>query len=153
MTAPPGLRYRVAMPGDVAALLQVRTAVRENHLSLQQLRARGITPATLAEALTSDTPCAWLAEVEAEVVGFSMVDLDDASLFALFVLPAHEGRGIGSHLLAEAERALFAVHPRAWLETAASSRAAALYRARGWGDEEPVGDRDVRLHKARPPRA
>ena len=124
MTAPPGLRYRVATPGDVAALLQVRTAVQENHLSLQQLRARGITPAALAEALTSGTPCAWLAEVEAEVVGFSMVDLDDASLFALFVLPAHEGRGIGSHLLAEAERALFAVHPRAWLETAASSRAA-----------------------------
>lgn len=142
-------RIRPATPQDVAALLQVRTAVKENHLSLAQLAERGITEATLHEALSGPVLCAWVAEDGSSVVGFAMIDLDAASLFALFVLPTHEGRGIGSALLAYAEQALFAHHPQIWLETARDSRAARLYQARGWGDTAAVGEHDVRLHKHR----
>ena len=151
MTAPRGFHLRVARPTDTAELLRVRTAVHENHLSLVELAERGITADALTALLAGTPTSAWVAEDAAgEVLGFAMVDLDQASLFALFVLPTHEGRGIGSALLAQAESALFAQHPRAWLETAANSRAAALYRARGWGDAQDIGDGDVRLHKARP---
>ncbi len=151
MTTPRGFCLRAAQPADTAALLHVRTAVHENHLSLAELAERGITADALTALLAGTPASAWVAEDAAgAVLGFAMVDLDQASLFALFVLPTHEGRGIGSALLAQAESALFAQHPRAWLETAANSRAAALYRARGWGDAQDIGDGDVRLHKARP---
>ena len=151
MTAPHSFRLRAARPADTAALLRVRTAVHENHLSLAELAERGITADALTALLAGTPTSAWVAEdADGAVLGFAMVDLQDASLFALFVLPAHEGHGIGSALLAQAEAALFAQHPSAWLETAASSRAAALYRARGWGAAQDIGDGDVRLHKARP---
>ena len=151
MTTPRGFCLRAAQPADTAALLHVRTAVHENHLSLAELAERGITADALTALLAAAPPSAWVAEDDAgAVVGFAMVDLDEASLFALFVLPTHEGHGIGSALLAHAEAALFAQHDRAWLETAADSRAAALYRARGWSDAQDIGDGDVRLHKARP---
>ena len=41
----------------------------------------------------------WVAERAGKVVGFSMADRADASIFALFVLPGYEGRGLGSRLL------------------------------------------------------
>lgn len=151
MTAPTGFRLRAARPADADALLRVRTAVHENHLSLTELAERGISPLTLSAQLAVTPPSGWVAEDDGgQAIGFAMADLEDASLFALFVLPPHEGRGVGTALLALAEAALFAQHPRAWLETAASSRAAAFYRAHGWGDALAVGDGDVRLHKTRP---
>lgn len=79
-----------------------------------------------------------------------MVDLDDACLFALFVLPEHEGCGIGTRLTLTCERALFERHPTAWLETASASRAARLNRRLGWGSEVDIGDGDIRLQKQRP---
>lgn len=79
-----------------------------------------------------------------------MVDLDDACLFALFVLPEHEGRGIGTRLTQACESALFERHPAAWLETAAGSRAARLYRHLGWGSEVEIGGGDIRMEKQRP---
>ena len=91
----------------------------------------------------------WVWEENATIKGFVSV-MESRFIGALFVAPDAIRRGIGSALLAQAESALFAQHPRAWLETAANSRAAALYRARGWGDAQDIGDGDVRLHKARP---
>lgn len=47
-----------------------------------------------------------------------MVDLETACLFAVFVLPEFEGKGIGKRLIQVREAALFERHPAAWLETA-----------------------------------
>lgn len=139
---------RAATPADVAAMFHVRTSVRENALSADELGRLGVTPASIARAI-AQAPCAWVATRGGEIVGFSMVDLADACLFAAFVLPAHEGQGIGRALIRAAEEALFARHPVAWLETAATSRAARLYRQLGWGGEVAVGDGDIRLEKRR----
>ena len=103
MTTPRGFCLRAAQPADTAALLHVRTAVHENHLSLAELAERGITADALTALLAGTPASAWVAEDAAgAVLGFAMVDLDQASLFALFVLPTHEGRGIGSALLGTA---------------------------------------------------
>ena len=118
-------------------------------MTADELSALGITPEAIALAVSS-APCAWVATIDEDVVGFAMVDLDDACLFALFVLPEHEGRGIGTRLTQTCERALFERHPAAWLETAKRSRAARLYRHLGWGSEVEIGEGDIRLTKQRP---
>jgi GNAT superfamily N-acetyltransferase len=102
----------------------------------------GVTPASIAQAI-SDTPCAWVAELDSEVIGFSMVQQDDGCLFAAFVVPEHEGKGVGTRLIQIAERVLFEHHDVAWLETAEGSRAASLYRHLGWNIPTDIGNGDV----------
>ena len=129
-------------------MFRVRTAVRENHLSMAALAAMGITPDTLRCAVQAE-PCAWVASEADEVVGFAMVDPETACLFAAFVLPEHERRGIGRALIAACEAALFARHDTIWLETDGASRAAAIYQRLGWRVTQDLGAGDLRLEKCR----
>ncbi|WP_256870556.1 hypothetical protein [Chromobacterium haemolyticum] len=39
---------RLAVRADIAALFDIRTSVRQNHLSIEQLAGLGITPETIA---------------------------------------------------------------------------------------------------------
>lgn len=143
---------RPAVVADVGAMFRVRGAVGENTMSAEELAAQGITPAAIAQAVSSG-PCAWVAKIQGEVVGFAMVDLGNACLFALFVLPAFEGQGIGTALVRVCEEALFQQHECAWLETAQGSRAAQLYRHLGWGSEVDICESDIRMQKRRPAHA
>lgn len=140
---------RPARPEDTPALFDVRTSVRENHQGVEELAALGITPATIS-AMIAAAPCAWVAVAQGRVVGFSMIDNDQGTLFAAFVRPECEGQGIGGALIAQAENALFRDHPLIWLETGRDSRAAAVYRHLGWGEETDLGGGNIRLTKARP---
>lgn len=140
---------RPAVLGDVDAMFRIRCAVTENTLSVAELAELGITPAIIAQRVTA-MPCAWVALDEGQIVGFAMVDLDEASLFAAFVQPAHQGRGLGGQLIQTCEAALFARHERAWLETAGDSHAARLYARRGWVCAAELGDGDIRMEKPRP---
>ncbi|AIR90334.1 GNAT family N-acetyltransferase [Pseudomonas cremoricolorata] len=139
---------RLARLDDIAAIFAIRTGVVENHLSMAELEQMGITPAAIAEAIEAG-PCAWVAEVSGVPVGFSMVDDEEACLFAAFVLPEYEGQGLGRCLIAAAEQQLFQRHARIWLETAADSRACAVYRRLGWQVVEQLAQGDVRLEKVR----
>lgn len=141
-------QIRPASVSDVDAMFKVRTAVGENAMTVEELSEIGVTPDSISQAVLS-APCSWVAVVNDEVVGFAMVDLDSACLFALFVLPGHEGRGIGTALTHASEQALFQQHASAWLETAKESRAARLYRHLGWGNEVDIGGGDIRLQKQR----
>ena len=89
---------REATGADMAGIARVRTSVRENLLTSEQLAERGITNASVAASLLVDRK-GWLAERAGEIVAFSMADRENGSLFALFVLPEYEGRGLGSRLL------------------------------------------------------
>ena len=140
---------RLATEHDVPAMFRVRTSVRENHLSMTELAAMGITPEALRSTIQAE-PCAWVASEVDEVLGFAMVDLQEACLFAAFVLPEQEGRGIGRALIAACEAALFARHDKIWLETDGTSRAAVIYQRLGWRVAQDLGDGDLRLEKCRP---
>lgn len=139
---------RPALRADVPDIFRIRLAVRENALSEAELAALGITRETVAELV--DAPgTAWVAQEAGRLLGFSMIDREEGSLFAAFVSPEAEGRGIGRALTSAAEAALFAEHSEIWLETAAGSRAEGFYRRLGWGGDRPVGDGDLRLTKRR----
>ncbi|WP_425375408.1 GNAT family N-acetyltransferase [Rhizobium deserti] len=109
----------------------------------------GVTHASISEMI-SGSPCAWVAILDHEIVGFSMIDVAQASLFAAFVLPLHEGKGLGSQLVLLAEDELFQHHSEIWLETEKNSRAAGFYRHLGWSKEREAKGNQIRLTKTRP---
>ncbi len=142
-------RIRPAWPEDTASLFEVRTSVRENHQGVGELAGLGITPESVSAMIGAD-PCCWVAVEDDRIAGFSMIDDNAGTLFAAFVRPECEGRGIGGALVARAEAALFQRHPVIWLETGRGTRAAAVYRHLGWGSEIDLGGGNIRLFKTRP---
>lgn len=131
MTAPEP-NFRPATLDDIAGMSAVRLAVRENRLS----DPARITPAMYADHL-GPVGRSWVCEVDGRIVGFSSgaAPIGDraASIWALFVLPEYEGRGIGKRLLALAVEWLFAEGAtRIVLGTAASTRADGFYARLGW---------------------
>lgn len=140
---------RIGTADDVEVVFDIRTSVRENHLSREQMAALGITPETAREEMsTSTTSRTWIAEVDGFPVGFAVAHADDGSVFALFVRAESEGQGIGRRLMQEAEAFLFRTHPRIWLETDGKSRASRFYREQGWEPVAELDDGDVRFEKA-----
>ena len=117
------IHIRPAQLSDVEGIFTVRTSVAENHLSREEMREMGITENTVS-SMIKEGRCAWVAVDGCKVIGFSMIILDEGSLFAAFVLPEYESRGVGRSLVELAEQELFKHHDAAWLETDKNSRAA-----------------------------
>ena len=127
-----GIIYRIATQADVPDMTHVRTSVVENHLSVEELAQRGITNASIAASFLTDAR-GWVAEHDARIIACSIADRKTHSIFALFVLPRFEGRGIGGRLLDLAVEWLWANGAqRVWLETRKDTRAAAFYARKGW---------------------
>jgi GNAT superfamily N-acetyltransferase len=138
---------RAMRADDMGDTFAVRTSVTENALSLEQLERMGITPASVAASLDGRAR-GWVAEEEGVVVAFAIADAGTRSIFALFVAPGYEGRGLGSALLARAVRWLQGESSGAiWLTTAPDTRAAALYARRGFvvTGREPDGSLRLEL--------
>ena len=148
----PHVRCRPATEADIPALFAVRTSVRENHLDLTQLAARGVTPDSVSGMIAANHARTWVAEESGVVVGFSMADARTGTVFALFVRPEWEGRGHGRALLRAAEAWLFAAGwETIWLQTAEEmdNRAHSVYRAAGWTLVGAADHGDVRYEKSR----
>src|SRR5262249_53251656 len=134
---------REAGPADLPGISRVRTSVRENQLTVEQLKERGITNESIAASFLGGSK-GWVAEHSGEIVAFTIADRATGSIFALFVLPDYEGKGLGSRLL---EMALYWLREqgasRVWLTTGPDTKAAGFYERRGWiatGDETATGD-------------
>lgn len=124
--------FREARGADMPGISHVRTSVTENLLTVEQLQQRGITNASVAASLLTHRK-GWVAEGNGQVVAFSMADRADWSIFALFVLPEYEGRGLGGHLLGLALNWLWENGAdRIWLSTGPETRASLFYEMRGW---------------------
>ena len=143
------VRIRPAGLGDIATLTAIRTSVRENHLSTEQMAEIGITHQSILEALHKE-PCIWVAEEGGHIVGFAMGSSEDACLFAVFVRPEWQGRGIGRLLVERAEGFLFERNPSIWLHTDGSSRAAGFYEKLGWKRATLWQGGEYRFEKQRP---
>jgi GNAT superfamily N-acetyltransferase len=75
----------------------------------------------------------WVAEVGDRIVGFAIGDLSRANVWALFVDPDFEGRGVGRSLHDMTVSWLFeAGADRIWLSTDPGTRAERFYEAAGW---------------------
>lgn len=140
------MNFREATMEDIHALSEVRLAVRENVLSDPRKVTREMYAAYLCESGKG-----WLCEIEGEVVGFCVAYLKDASIWALFVKPSYEGRGIGKRLLRLATEWLFETGVESiTLSTDAHTRADRFYEEQGWqrGETRPDGEVCYRLNKS-----
>ncbi len=119
--------FRRASTLDIPRLIEIRFAVQENRLS----DPGSVTPRDYADFVARDL--IWVAEVLGKVAGFSAGDDRDGTIWALFVDPPEQGRGLGVELLQRACRDLhlcgFQV---ARLTTDPDTRAERFYRRHGW---------------------
>ncbi|VBA57508.1 Mycothiol acetyltransferase [Mycobacterium attenuatum] len=143
-----GLVVRTAEATDIDAVFEIRTSVTDNHLSYQQLTELGITKETVRDALEA-SPCVWIAEVEGTAAGFAMADAQAGSIFACFIHPQYQRRGLGPLLMGRAEAFLFQWHATIWLTTDAASRAPSFYRKLGWTAVRDLPDGSIRFEKHR----
>jgi GNAT superfamily N-acetyltransferase len=124
---------RAARIEDLPAIAIIRTSVRENHLSVEQLAERGITEESIAARMRSGNLGAWVTTIDAEITAFAMADKTTGNIFALFTHPDHEGKGCGSVLLTRCEGWLRQQGVKSMiLDTAQKSKAVAFYAKRGW---------------------
>ncbi|WP_307730920.1 GNAT family N-acetyltransferase [Pseudoduganella chitinolytica] len=126
--AHPAPLYRRATAADIPAMSAIRLAVTENVLS---------DPSRVTLAMYEDyldrAGRGWVAELDGTIAAFCYADRADASIWALFVQPGYEGRGMAKHLLGLATDWLFAQgHERIRLATGAGTRADRFYAAQGW---------------------
>lgn len=119
---------RKAKVSDVPAMNHLRLQVRENVLSNPALVTEGMT----REAITRKGR-GWVFEENEQILGFSIGLEENRSIWALFVLPEQEGRGIGHQLLGAAVNWLWSRGvDRIWLVTDSGTRAERFYRDRDW---------------------
>ncbi len=118
---------RRARLDELPRINEIRFAVRENV-------ARDPSRITDADyRWFSENPGIWVWEEDGRILGFSAADTRDGSIWALFIDPAQEGRGIGSALLEKACDGLRAAgHLTATLGTDPGTRADRFYRRAGW---------------------
>jgi GNAT superfamily N-acetyltransferase len=136
------MTIRPAEKADVELLFDIRTSVRENYQSREEIATLGITPDSIAQLLETDA-AAWICEIDRMPVGFSMANARQQTVFALFVRPEYEGRGAGRALLTAAENWLFDKGIREiWLTTGANEtlRAYGFYRHLGWLPSGKIDD-------------
>ena len=96
-----------------------------------------------------DNSTFWVWEKDGAIQGFSAADPRDGSIFALFVHPSYEGRGIGRALLPLACNTLRASgHATATLTTEAATRAERFYRADGWTELGRQDDGQIVFQKS-----
>jgi ribosomal protein S18 acetylase RimI-like enzyme len=118
---------RKAVYADIPRLMEIRHAVRENRLS----DPNSVTAADCAAFI--DRAELWVWVEDGVVQGCAAGDPRDGSIWALFIDPAHEGRGIGRTLLALACGTLRAAgFETATLSTEPGTRADRFYRTNGW---------------------
>lgn len=133
---------RHARTDDIPALMAIRATVRENRLD-----DPGKVPAAAYRDFI-DRAAIWLWEADGRILGFSAADPADGSVWALFVDPDAEGRGVGRALLPKALDDLRHVGwKRARLTTEPGSRAERFYRLGGWGEAGTAQNGDLVLEK------
>ena len=125
------MKYRIANVSDWEAIHLVRMAVKENTLS----DPSKITSADY-HSMIKERGRGWVCEEGGEIVGFSIVDIQGRNIWALFLLPEFEKKGIGKKLHDlmmdwTANQALESV----WLSTTPRTRAEGFYRKMGWQDK------------------
>jgi GNAT superfamily N-acetyltransferase len=139
------VHIRIATEADIPAMHRIRMDVRENRLS----DPSRVQPDDYRPYL-SGRGRGWLAELDGQVAGFAVADLQDASVWALFVDPAFEGRGAGRQLHDVMVDWLFASGAaRIRLGTGEGTRAERFYRRAGWQEAGREASGELRFELSR----
>lgn len=120
--------YREAESTDIKQIQTVRHLVKENTLSDPAL-----VPDSDCEEYINVRGKGWVCEVEGKIVGFVIADLKDHNIWALFIDPEFEKKGIGKQLHDMMLDWYFnQTQQTVWLGTAPGTRAEGFYRKAGW---------------------
>lgn len=133
--------FREAAIADIPQIQIVRNSVKENALSNPDL--------------VSDQDCetfitvrgkGWVCEIEEQIVGFAIADLKGNNIWALFLKPEFERKGIGRALHNIMLDWYFAqTKETVWLGTAFNTRAEEFYRKAGWKEVGTHGAREIKF--------
>ena len=143
---PADLKYRPALPEDVAECVVVRGRTRQNAASEEWLRSIGITSESWGENIRSGALPGHVCIVDRKVVGFCFGVRETGEIQVVAVLPDFENRGIGRELLDRTTEELAKLgHARLFLGCSPdpASRSYGFYRRLGWrstGTYDKYGD-------------
>jgi GNAT superfamily N-acetyltransferase len=133
--------FREARLTDIPEIQIVRHSVRENTLSDPAL----VTGKDCAEFLTVRGK-GWVCENGGKIVGFAIADLQEHNIWALFLRPEFEGRGIGRKLHEQMLHWYFTqTQHTVWLGTAPDTRASRFYRKAGWKETGTNGKTEIKF--------
>lgn len=136
------MSIRRAMRADVPRIMAIRHSVRENRLSDPNL----VTAADCVAFIERSEM--WVWEEDGVVQAFAAGDARNGWIFALFVAPGYEGRGIGQKLLPLAcDTVREAGYTVATLSTEKDTHAERFYRANGWTAKGKNHKGEVVFHK------
>ena len=122
------MNYRIATLHDVKQMLQVRHSVKENMLS----NPDSITEEDCKHFLLEGGQ-GWVCEITGQIVGFVLVSLVQNNVWALFIRPEYEKKGIGQKLQQLMLDWYFGqTKTTICLGTSPGTRAELFYRKSGW---------------------
>ncbi len=133
--------FREAGINDISQMQVVRNLVKENTLSDPAL----VTNEDCADFI-SKRGKGWVCEIAEQIVGFSIVDLRDNNIWALFIHPGFEARGIGKKLHEIMLNWYFEqTNETLWLGTSPNTRAAQFYKFKGWQEAGKHGPKEIKF--------
>lgn len=133
--------FREAIIADIPQMQAVRNSVKENVLSDPSM----VTDKDCEEFLTLRGK-GWVCEADSRIVGFAIIDLKEKNVWALFVHPGYEAKGIGKKLQQLMLNWYFSHHhENLWLGTAPGTRAEKFYRKSGWKETGKHGKGEIKF--------
>jgi len=139
------MNFRIATVADIPGIQIVRNAVKENPLPDPSY----VTDADCEEFMTTRGK-GWVCEINSEIVGFAIADLKENNIWALFIHPEHEGKGIGKQLHQLMLDWYFNQQKNSvWLGTAPNTRAENFYRKAGWRETGVRPNGEIRFEMTR----
>lgn len=139
------MQFREATPKDIPQIQIVRHLVKENTLSNPNL----VTDQDCLEFLTQRGK-GWVCECEGQIVGFAIADLKEDNIWALFIDPKFEKKGIGSklqHIMLDWYFSQGKTY--VWLGTSPNTRAETFYRKTGWIENGKNGPDEIKFEMYR----
>jgi len=132
---------REAKIADIKQIQIVRNSVTENTLSNPNL----VTDEDCEEFI-SIRGKGWVCEVNNQIVGFAIADLKENNIWALFLDPNFEKKGIGRLLHKTMLNWYFSqTKNTVWLGTAFNTRAEKFYRKAGWTEVGTHGPKEIKF--------
>jgi GNAT superfamily N-acetyltransferase len=136
--------FREALIEDIKQIQVVRNSVKENTLSNPNL----VTDEDCKEFMTVRGK-GWVCEIDNQIVGFAIVDLKEHNIWALFLHPNFEKKGIGKVLHKIMLDWYFSqTKITVWLGTAFNTRAEQFYRKAGWTEVGMHGTKEIKFEMA-----
>jgi GNAT superfamily N-acetyltransferase len=87
-----------------------------------------------------------VCEIDQQIVGFAIADLKENNIWALFVDPEYERKGIGQKLHRKMLDWYFTqTKEKVWLGTAFNTRAEKFYRKAGWIEVGTHGPKEIKF--------